>query len=404
MNKKLLISAVFIAFFATFSISVRAWDDAGHKLSAYIAWHQLQPEVREQVISILLNAPEDSDLNVIYNAYDSRSKEIKQLELFMYAATWSDVIRNKFFKVRYENYNNGIWHYSDIFWKQENGKPEILENFPEESGKAIPKLYDFEKTLRDSNALDAEKAIAIAWFLHVGGDIHNPLHNASRVTETEPKGDQGGNLFLLTPGDAKPRINLHGYWDSLITKNMPRENDACDAEYIPALGKKILSEFPFSKMENRLKIGDFHAWNSEGFDLLSDKVYAKNLVRGELPPKEYQAQAFALAREELALAGYRLGETLNDIFGDKSPKVANCKIIQRVMYPVSQTSTPDQKLTIALLNLCPPNKGKLARPMIPFLIDGKSVFFEYDVERVFKTPAEALKYAKDNDISDVTVN
>jgi hypothetical protein len=314
MTKKLFILLINSAIVLSFSVSTFAWDDTGHKVSAYIAWQQMTPDVREKVFKILMKAPEDSDLSVYYNFFDSRSPEVKKLELFMIAATWADIVRNNSFKVREANYNQPDWHYGDIFWKQENGNSEILQDFPEESGKAIPKLHDFENILRDSTVADSEKAIAIAWFLHVGGDIHNPLHNASRVTDLEPKGDQGGNKFLLTPDDAPRKTNLHSYWDTQISRNMMRKNDACDSDYILNIGKKIIKKYPFQKLQDRIKAGDFEAWNREGFDLLNTQVYTIDLKRGETPSKNYSKSSFKVGQEQIALAGYRLGTMLNSIF------------------------------------------------------------------------------------------
>lgn len=307
----ILLSFIFVS-------SVAAWDDAGHKLTAYIAWRQMSAEARNEAFRILMKAPEDSDLSVFYNAYESRAENVKKRELFMIAATWSDIIKNRNFPNRFEKYNRGDWHYADIFWRQTNGKASILENFADDGGKAILKLYDFEKTLKNPLATDFDKAIALAWFLHVGGDIHNPLHNASRVTEIEPKGDQGGNLFILSARDAprEDRVNLHYFWDSLITRNFPRTNDACDADYIGAIAEKITEKYPYSKMKDRLKLGDFEAWHREGFAFLNTDVYTSDLERNKMPTKRYRENSLKLGEAQLALAGYRLGETLNRIFGN----------------------------------------------------------------------------------------
>jgi hypothetical protein len=45
----------------------------------------------------------------------------------------------------------------------------------------------------------SQRSIALAWMLHLVGDIHNALHTSARVTFMDPKGDEGGNLFKLTP-------------------------------------------------------------------------------------------------------------------------------------------------------------------------------------------------------------
>ena len=79
----------------------------------------------------------------------------------------------------------------------------------------------------------------------------------------------------------------------------------------------------------------------------------------------------------------------------------SCKVIRKVSYPVTQTRSKKTKMRIALLDLCPANRGMVARPMLPLMIDGKPEMFEYDVVRVFKNQKEAGKYAKENNITDV---
>ncbi len=296
--------------------NVLAWDDTGHKITTYIAWQQMSAAARENAIKVLMSAPEDSDLSVFYPA-GSRSKEAKQLELFMIASTWSDIVRDRNFKVRNEKYHHGTWHYLDTFWRDANGRPEIVSELKPDDENAVERLFFFDKLLRDSSKGNDEKAIALAWILHVGGDIHQPLHCSGRVTDVEPKGDQGGNLFDLTPKDTprEKRENLHYYWDSIITKSVPRQNDACDYDYIPSVANKIMKKFPAAKMTERLKLGKFDEWQQEGYQLAIKEVYANGLKRFETPSASYQKRALQISNEQLALAGYRLGAMLNQIYG-----------------------------------------------------------------------------------------
>jgi len=317
--KKVPIKCLFLLIINfAFAFSVSAWDDAGHKLTMYIAWEQMSPTAREQAIKILLSAPEDSDLSVLY-LQDSRSAAAKQRELFMIASTWADIVRDKNFKVRYEKYHKGDWHYADTFWRNVNGKIEVLKDFQEPKGKAIEQLFAFDKLLRDASASDADKAIALAWVLHLGGDIHQPLHTSARVTEYDPKGDQGGNLFMLSPKGAtgNDRLNLHWFWDSIVGRNIPRVNDACDSDYLPPIAQAMMKKHPAAKMQNRLKLGRFDEWQQEGFQIASTKLYPATLKFGEMPAENYKKMAFEIAEEQIALAGYRLGAMLNQIFGNQ---------------------------------------------------------------------------------------
>ncbi|HEX8368248.1 MAG TPA: hypothetical protein VF604_06875 [Pyrinomonadaceae bacterium] len=80
----------------------------------------------------------------------------------------------------------------------------------------------------------------------------------------------------------------------------------------------------------------------------------------------------------------------------------NCRVIRVVSYPVAQRADKNVKKRIALLNLCPENRGMVARPLLAVGVGGKFEMFEYDVVRVFKNRKEAEKYAQKNDIKDAT--
>ena len=318
MSKTLKILVLFSFLFVSASVEIKAWDDAGHKTIAYIAWNQMTPEARERAFKILMSAPEDSDLSVFY-LQDSRSAEVKKRELFMIAATWADIVRDRKYKVRFEKYHKSNWHYADTFWTTENGKVKILPNPSEEGGKAVEKLIEFDKALKDPAVTDEDKAIALAWVLHLGGDIHQPLHTSARITELEPKGDQGGNLFLLNPKDT-PRDqseNLHWFWDSILGRVIAR-NDKPDDLYLIPIGDMIMVKYPLAEMQNRLATENFDEWQKSSFAVATAEVFPADLIRFEKPSAKYRRNAFAVSEQQMALAGYRLGATLNQIFGGKT--------------------------------------------------------------------------------------
>ncbi|HVE58365.1 MAG TPA: S1/P1 nuclease [Pyrinomonadaceae bacterium] len=410
--KFLLVSLLLFAF----AFPAFAWDDSGHKLVAYIAWQQMSPEAREKAIKILLNAPEDSQLNALYPTppdedfttypIGARSKAAKQRDYFMIVAYWADIVRNRKYEKRYK-YHHGTWHYLDTYWRESNGKIETLPEMENDKENVVERLFEFDKVLR-SDAKDAEKAIALAWILHLSGDVHQPLHASGRVTSEEPKGDQGGNTFLLTPKDAKVKENLHWFWDSIVVRTVPRKADASDAEYLLPIGNAIMKKYPLTKMQNRLEPGKFDAWQQESFKIASTRLYPKTLIRNQMPSAAYNKMAFGIAEEQIALAGYRLGTLLNQIFGGNVAEMADsdnnvpCKIIRKVPYPVTQTNPSSSKTEIALLNLCPQDKGMMARPMTSLMINGAVKMFEYDVDRVFKTERAARDYAAKNGVKDVS--
>ena len=179
MTNRVLRALILFSVFAVLSLPVYAWDETGHKITAYIAWQRMTPEVREKVVKILLSAPEDSDISTFYLPYGSRNVESRKREYFMLMATWADIIRDKAFPVRVKNYDHGDWHYNNAFWKYEKGGVVMIDNMPK-TGLAMDKLADFSALIR-SSAPDSEKAVAIAWLEHLIGDMHQPLHASGKV-------------------------------------------------------------------------------------------------------------------------------------------------------------------------------------------------------------------------------
>src|SRR4051812_44610417 len=97
-----LAGAAFTLLLASFTF---AWDDVGHRTSAYIAWQQMTPAARASVIKIFRSAPEDSDISAYYIG-GPESEETKKLEYFMLMATWADIVRDRSFEVRNKKYHH----------------------------------------------------------------------------------------------------------------------------------------------------------------------------------------------------------------------------------------------------------------------------------------------------------
>ncbi|HEX3101600.1 MAG TPA: S1/P1 nuclease [Pyrinomonadaceae bacterium] len=321
MLKRILPLIFIVSALVSFSTPVFAWDETGHKITAYIAWQRMTPDVRERVIKVLLSAPEDSQIGAFYASSGSRTSETRKREFFMVIATWPDIIRDTKFEVRNKKYANSPWHYSDTFWEWKDGKAVMVNNV-EASGLAMQKLGDFDKVVR-SSATDAEKAIAIAWLEHLIGDIHQPLHMSGKVTDAFPKGDQGGNQFLLTP-KGTPRDkqeNLHHFWDAIIGISQPNAKDQCDADYIDPIAQDIIKFYPYDKMKDKLSPDKFDIWGKESLDIATTEVY-KDLNWFEAPSDKYKKRALEISQQRMALAGYRMGDLFNEVFAAPAPTPA----------------------------------------------------------------------------------
>jgi hypothetical protein len=163
-----------------------------------------------------------------------------------------------------------------------------------------------------------DRATAFAWILHLAGDIHQPLHTSARVTteSDERRGDQGGNLFTLAPASTgNPPLPLHSYWDGIIDRAVPRQPGESEPAYVVRVSAVIVTKHPPAQLSGRVKSGDFAAWSREGLSTTKNEIYPGTLKRGQMPTSGYRARALSVAEEAIALAGYRLADLLNRMFG-----------------------------------------------------------------------------------------
>jgi hypothetical protein len=150
----------------------------------------------------------------------------------------------------------------------------------------------------------------MAWILHLVGDVHQPLHCASRVTAKEPKGDQGGNMFVLDANDQ----NLHHYWDGMLDKAVVRKTNEGTSVYLRRAATEVSKGHPRAAVQDQLKPGKFEDWAQESFAAAKD-AYPPDLKRGKVPSAGYRKAGTQVATERVALGGYRLGLLLEEVAG-----------------------------------------------------------------------------------------
>ncbi len=308
-HKKLTATTLSLCFlFSLFinPIALNAWNETGHKIIAAIAWDNLTPTAKENIIEILKDAPKDSDLLTLFDINAPNNTE----QYFLNASYWPDMVRDRNKTSRYKKYHEGNWHYIGSYWKQTpDGPIETTgvvdkENLPE-------RISYFQSTLVSDKVSNDIKAVQIAWILHLIGDIHMPLHNASRVTKETPNGDLGGNAFKLA--DNWP-TNLHSFWDGIIDVHSPMDENSTSFDYYTFQAKEISSKHPKEELEKLIELQDPTTWTKEGKLIVMDSLYPETLEMGKKPSIDYQEKSFAIAQQRMALSGYRMAAFLNTIF------------------------------------------------------------------------------------------
>ena len=166
--------------------SAAAWNTKGHFTVAKLAWHQLTPEQRATSTAILKAHPHYEEFLA-----DEKPEEVDLDEwVFSRASYWPDWIRNH----HAEEYSKPTWHYISAGFVPPYSKfdPAELE-LPQPN--VVTQITESIEKLRSGT--EAEKPIYLCWLLHLVGDIHQPLHNCSLLSETFPEGDRGGNESLV---------------------------------------------------------------------------------------------------------------------------------------------------------------------------------------------------------------
>jgi hypothetical protein len=153
------------------------------------------------------------------------------------------------------------------------------------------------------NAPDELKAYGLVWLLHLVGDVHQPLHAASRFTQADdPKeGDRGGNAVkICTPSCGG---ELHAYWDDILGTSRNVSGAITAAGKLPTPDTTLASK------------SDEATWVQESFQAAEKSVYVEPIGVGDGPftmTAPYKTKAKRLAAQRVALAGARLANLLND--------------------------------------------------------------------------------------------
>jgi hypothetical protein len=291
-----------------------AWDEIGHQVVAHIAWENLRPETRQKAVELLRAAPADADLASLF-PQDSRPADVRERELFLRASTWPDIVRDPRKPARRSRYHKSTWHFVNFFFEQRRpGSPprELPERGPEPVN-VVERLEEFRRSVGEATRPAAERAIELAWVLHLVGDVHQPLHTSARVTPSEPRGDQGGNLFKL--GRGRSPQSLHGYWDGVVRRGTRRRSGEGEGDYVARIAAGITGRHLRASLAARLKPDDFAAWARESYAAAKTEVYTRDLRRGRMPSAAYRDRALGVAEPAVALAGYRLVAFLEAALG-----------------------------------------------------------------------------------------
>ena len=281
---------IFALFFALAPLLAHAWNAAGHRLTALIAWQQLSPPSQKWVGAVLARHPD-------HPRWIEKARSGEAADIFAEASTWPDDIRNdpRFYTEGREpataplpglgdTARHSRWHYVDL---DHNGNPEAGE---------IDRQIDRLSRILRSSADNEQISYALPWLLHLVADIHQPLHVGRHD-------DQGGNTVEIeNPFNKRlPFSKLHTYWDDLPGPPWLR------GKRLAQNAARLIDTFPPADQ------GNVRTWRDESHRLLA-LAYPESA--GSLLPTisaEFHQQAHDIANRRIVEAGYRLGRLLEAI-------------------------------------------------------------------------------------------
>lgn len=328
-----------------------AWADGGHKTVALIAWEKLGASERKWIADLLKQhptydvhfaAPMKEELG------DKVDEATEQRFLFAQASIWPDMIRpprGSKDPNPYEQYHRPLWHYVDIpiladeSTRAEFHQPLVDPNFTWKPGgadfleinlNAAQVLSKALYELHDTSIPAAKRAVMVCWLFHVLGDVHQPCHAAALFYAKKLwTGDRGANGVSIKGLPTRP---LHAYWDGLPGAH------GTDLAHASDNARAWLNDAALTKAGEAGKgVSVPEAWVRESWASAKLNVYPPYVLKAVGEAKtafyskdgqkfysvtvtidhedmvKYEANALAVAKERVVIAGYRLAEAVKTV-------------------------------------------------------------------------------------------
>ncbi len=268
-------------------VPAAAWQDAGHMVATQIALDGLSPEARREVERLV--------------AVMARSSA--ERDDVLAATVWADDLKRQ----GIEAFSS--WHYINLPYNA----GRLSEVATPREDNVVWAIGEAITTLK-GKAEDRPKALMLRFLLHFVVDVHQPLHCVNRFTAEFTKGDRGGNDFPIRG----PYGDLHAYWD-LGAGALPEPGDGDLRPAVRSFAAELERRVPKSAVPE-WRVSDPARWAEESHELAVSAVY-DGIEEGGEPSAEYAARAQEVVRRRLALAGYRLGALLEDLYGSEVNEV-----------------------------------------------------------------------------------
>ncbi len=305
------------------SSSAQAWDPYGHMVVCQLAYDRLNPKAKAAVDELVQGV-----------------KHPTQKYNFVTVGCWMDDIREDNPEIPFTGQFKP-WHFITWGHNPSDTNPPLEPGTSAESAKGniVIALKRAQAVLEGGTDPEIpDKSYALAILCHLVGDVHQPLHCASRHFKDQSGkivNDRGGNSVTIDnappmqlPLGVTAPMNLHAFWDAAYRGRFDAKTGqmVVDNAYGDYTKKDMaLLEPLFAGLDQFAPaVGvslepDFVAWAKESNALAREMAYAK-LPRFEKDryadvDASYTAEAKQIAQARLVLGGYRLASLLNATLG-----------------------------------------------------------------------------------------
>jgi hypothetical protein len=242
------------------------WGNEGHKIVALTAAKILATDSPSTLAKIQAMLAKDRD-DIWPGADVAVDHDIGG------EATWADLLREKSPKGKQVTES---WHFVDIDMTHPdvdtpcNNHPKVpageLASLAPSPDCVIDKIDQFTVELKDAQTSDAERLLALKFLLHFVGDLHQPLHAATRTDPQIGHEDFGGNCVGILHGHATEPTRLHSYWDTdLVEQALGTKPDVAAAK---------LASMISANAKKRWSSGTPSDWAKEAHGHAKTSVYA----------------------------------------------------------------------------------------------------------------------------------
>ena len=312
MRRRLRTSPISLVTLLVLASPAEAWNNQGHMATGATAYDILtraDPAVVRRVLALAAALPQRQALE---RGVVGLSGPARDRMVFAYLARWPDDVRNG-------PLDHPDWHYAvhvvSPGWSL----------IPYTAGRARQAYDASMATLERPAASDRDKAIAVAWVLHLSGDTQQPLHAGNRMAlPAFPKSDRAGTIGYVRNAPGSPPRSLHDAWDSAADVPGDERTGATRiAAKVEGAGPSTLGSVSALRRDPDRA---FRTWWMESYLLAQTVAYVGDGLR-ESPTssnapvlsRDYQDRARRVAESRIRLGGLRGAASLAAALDPRAP-------------------------------------------------------------------------------------